>query len=640
MIVMKGVIFMKNIQLFSFFLVCILAMPFGSIAQPFIVIKQTGRPSPWSHLNTDSASNPLIFAVVADRNGGMRKGIFEKAVKKLNFLNPHFVMCVGDLAEGHKEDSTTLEREFDEFDSIISGLRPPFFYLPGNHDQSSELQKKIWNRRYGMAYYHFVYRNILFLCLNTEDPFYGGIGSREQLDYIKATLREHESVSWTFVFMHRPIWGYSSIFDSVGLHKNAHSDHPKNGANGWKELDIMLAARKHTIFAGHEHLYRCDTVNGLCRFVLATTGGGSALRGAEFGEFDHFLLVNISGKEPEYSNILLDGMVDGSPEIFFTRKGGRGRELFSIQNINAIIERKESRMDTVIHISNNMAVPISVQGFVTESSYGTAVAPKSFSLQIPPLCSVGVALSISFPKESRKGQWDSWYYIDCFATYKVDGEKSKTISNKTAVNIYRPYEVVKTSKAAVTGGRLLKWGKLSNTIDIKVSPAGDSRDAVRKEPKAEFDFRYDNSYLYFCAIVRDEKIVGGIDSVPVYKQDGIQFYIDPRPGIERVLKGDYRSQKIDILVSPGEVDGAFHTQKPLPDGVICAVTRIKKGYSVEIAIPHEKLNAYQNGSWEDFGFNLMVNDIGAIGEEKIVYALRSIEGVWENSRKFATFRKM
>src|SRR5262245_46401280 len=60
--------------------------------------------NPWTHLRFPDA-HTFHFAVVADRTGGPRAGVFEKAVEQLNRLRPAFVLSVGDLIQGYEEDS-------------------------------------------------------------------------------------------------------------------------------------------------------------------------------------------------------------------------------------------------------------------------------------------------------------------------------------------------------------------------------------------------------------------------------------------------------------------------------------------------------------------------------------------------------
>ena len=59
----------------------------------------------------DFRSDPdnFQFAIISDLTGGYRQGIFDDAVKKLNLLEPEFVMSVGDLIQGYTENETSLD---------------------------------------------------------------------------------------------------------------------------------------------------------------------------------------------------------------------------------------------------------------------------------------------------------------------------------------------------------------------------------------------------------------------------------------------------------------------------------------------------------------------------------------------------
>src|SRR5688500_4242016 len=162
-----------------------LSAPAGwGLAQPQdLRISADARPNPWTSLKLNNDPKNFQFAIVSDRTGGHRPGVFEDAVTKLNLLQPEFVMSVGDLIEGYTKNVVEIERQWDEFQSFTAKLKMPFFYVPGNHDYSNEVMAAKWKERFGRSYYHFVYRNVLFLCLNSEDP-QRNIGA-EQLAYVK-----------------------------------------------------------------------------------------------------------------------------------------------------------------------------------------------------------------------------------------------------------------------------------------------------------------------------------------------------------------------------------------------------------------------------------------------------------------------
>src|SRR5262245_35417968 len=61
---------------------------------------QTEPVNPWNHLNVNIGPGIFRFAIITDRTGGPRAGVFERAIDQLNWLQPEFVVSVGDLIEG------------------------------------------------------------------------------------------------------------------------------------------------------------------------------------------------------------------------------------------------------------------------------------------------------------------------------------------------------------------------------------------------------------------------------------------------------------------------------------------------------------------------------------------------------------
>ncbi len=102
---------------------------------------------------------------------------------------------------------------------------------------------KVWDERYGQRYYHFIYKNVLFLVLDTEDnppdiqqqifdvraeamrivavqgwgvfeeTGYGQLTERksgrigeQQAAYFRQVIAQNPQVRWTFLLMHKPAW--------------------------------------------------------------------------------------------------------------------------------------------------------------------------------------------------------------------------------------------------------------------------------------------------------------------------------------------------------------------------------------------------------------------------------------------------
>jgi len=258
--------------------------------------------NPWTGLSPNADAEQFQFAIVSDRTGGHRKGVFSKAVRQINLLQPEFVMSVGDLIEGSR-DAAKMNAEWDGFQSYLKQFQMPFFYCPGNHDADSPLKMEVWKARLGRDTYHFVYKNCLFLVLNTnnqESPVAGvppaGLGrgprlGRKQLDGLAATVKANAGVRHTFVFLHHPLWTARDLT-----------------LNGWLEFEELMAGRPHNVYCGHVHTYRKFLRNGTAYYQLATTGGGSALRGVEYGEFDQLAWVTMRPTGPLMANVLLNGL--------------------------------------------------------------------------------------------------------------------------------------------------------------------------------------------------------------------------------------------------------------------------------------------------------------------------------------------
>ncbi|MEM0933181.1 MAG: metallophosphoesterase, partial [Bacteroidota bacterium] len=183
------------------FLFTFLAISFAQV-KPTIYIDIPTEQKPWNHIEWNASPEQFQFAIVTDRTGGRRPGIFATGVEKLNLLQPEFVMSVGDLIDGYIRDTIQLNAEWKEFQGFIENLKVPFFYVPGNHDITNEVMERKWKELFGVSYYHFVYKDVLFLCLNSEDNLRGaGRGTIDdaQYEYIRKTLEENTDVKWTLV---------------------------------------------------------------------------------------------------------------------------------------------------------------------------------------------------------------------------------------------------------------------------------------------------------------------------------------------------------------------------------------------------------------------------------------------------------
>ena len=237
-------------------------------------------------------SDKLQFAIISDLWGGYRYGVFEEAVAELEQLQPQFVLSVGDLIDGATYDSELLDKEWTEFDNLVSTLSMPFFYVPGNHDIANAWMETKWKTRLGRPYYYFIHKNALFLCLDTQDGGSSSI-SEGQIEYFIKVIKDNPDVSWTFIFMHRPVW-----LGDIGEEE------------GFRKIEEALSGKNYTVFSGHLHTLSNRIKNGNKYIILGSTGGGSDLRGEEFGELDHISWVTLnSSGTPLILNLKLNCIV-------------------------------------------------------------------------------------------------------------------------------------------------------------------------------------------------------------------------------------------------------------------------------------------------------------------------------------------
>jgi 5-hydroxyisourate hydrolase-like protein (transthyretin family) len=279
------------------------------------IVKADEKKNPWTSLKANASPEQFQFVVVSDRTGGHRSGVFSRAVQQVNLLQPEFVMSVGDLIEG-AITADANRKQWEEFDGYVKQFQMPFFYCPGNHDAQSLIKADVWTERLGRRYYHFKYKECLFVVLNSQDyeaddpkdppKLTRGLRvGKQQRAYLDAALKENPEASWTFLFIHHPIWAGKDITET-----------------GWLEVEQLLAGRKYTVFCGHVHRYQKFIRNGMNYYQLATTGGGSALRGPEYGEFDQVAKITMTKDGPVMANLLLNGILKDDLQPFPSEETG------------------------------------------------------------------------------------------------------------------------------------------------------------------------------------------------------------------------------------------------------------------------------------------------------------------------------
>jgi len=228
------------------------------------------------------------------------------------------VLSVGDFIHGYGEgmvpltDEALVHEKRRKVDDMLKTLAMPFFRVAGNHDFNNDVSARIWKELYGPDYYSFVYKDVLFMCLNSQDAQskYGNGMGADQIAWAKSTLAENSNARWVCLFFHKPLW----LEDEKRLER-AKTEDGATRLTGFNEIEKLLEGRNYTVFAGHHHRYGKWVKNGNKYFRLATTGGQSALGGPAAGQFDHIMWVTVTDKGPIVCNIQLRGILDEDAKV-------------------------------------------------------------------------------------------------------------------------------------------------------------------------------------------------------------------------------------------------------------------------------------------------------------------------------------
>lgn len=404
-----------------------------------LALPAVAAPSPVTAKPVNNAPGTFRFAILPDRTGGNRPGIFETAIDKLNLLQPEFVLSVGDLIDGYTLDPKVIAAQWAEFDAQVNRLEMPFHYVPGNHDISNPLMLDVWKQRHGPPWSSFVYQDVLFLILHTEDRPLGGIGA-EQIAWLKQTLAAHPDVRWTLVFCHQPLWRDAD-------------------QRGFEHVRAALKGRKFTTFASHYHYYLKSSIDGMDAYVLATVGGVSPLRGADFGEFDHLTWVTMKPDGPHVAHFTLDGIL---PDDLVTEA--------TQPRVRALRDGNWLRLGTVVHdtptfehlslplaIRNPTDRPLHVRGSLTVGA-GLAVSPAQIDRQVAPQQTLTLPLelvALGAPARIHAIN-EAGLSVTLDGTYDVNG-KLLTLPATALVKLDWKHTVPPAAVPVVVDGDLAEW---------------------------------------------------------------------------------------------------------------------------------------------------------------------------------------
>ena len=568
------------------FLCCLTLLITAAAAQdkPTIYIDIPTEQKPWNHIEWNESPEQFQFAIVTDRTGGLRRGVFPTGIKKLNLLQPEFVMSVGDLIEGYTRDTMRLNAEWKEFMSFIEPLEAPFFYVPGNHDITNEVMEEKWMELFGVSYYHFVYKDVLFLCLNSEDNLRGsgrGTLDDEQYEFVKKTLEENADVKWTLVFLHQPLW-------------------VQQDTKRWKDVETLLSDRNHNVFAGHYHRYWKSARNNGKYIALATTGGGSRLRGRAYGEFDHVVWVTMTEEGPILANLFLDGIWDENVVTEDIVDLVRNRPFpvkispIYLEEPNAeemVAEVKatndsDSRMRVSLkgHAHDKMLYQMEQTSFTVEPNSVT-----TFNLHMKNVDRTALSKLAAFT-------------VTADITYEFEQQPNVSFTSDLS---YKPFvkNTIKKASRVKLDGNLKEW-KDASWISVDNWDGAPFDYDGAEDCSLKFATSYDKNNFYVALDLKDNDFLIN-ENGSHFNQDAIMLGLDARPEHQSAFsKGSGRGREWIAYLRTFRSNNPVYGGSRLPTEVTSEVQMTKTGATIEMAFPLEYIEKMSGGDWSSLRFGI------------------------------------
>lgn len=581
-----------------------------------IVLPQIEGPKPWSNKPIFNDPDRFQIAIMTDHTGGHRPGVWMDAVRKLNQLRPEFVMSVGDLIEGYSQDRRKVEEQWREFTSFIDQMEMRFFFVAGNHDITNPLMRQIWREHFGPEWYSFDYKGVHFLCLSSEDP--QDHFSDKQVEWIAKDLEASADARWTLVFFHKPLW----------LRAERDLARGEPDSTNWKKIEKLLADRPHTVFAGHVHHYVQYQRSGTQYYSLATTGGGSQLRGNDYGEFDHVMWLTMEKDGPHLVNLRLDGIL---PADVVTEESKHRFNNFLRQTsievapilLDVVAEEGFTEGEIVIRLRNEFDEPIELAGTIEGLPLrGVSVDPLELKLAVGPGESIEQKVQVRF---NELIDFPSLARTSLVATVRTTGDNPIKAERTAPVLIDRRFSIPTLAEMPTIDGTIENWPERSLQLPAEPLLLGNAQSWNGPgDATAEFTGARVGEHMYVAVKVTDDQLLAGVD--------GVELLVDPRPVIRRKLTPNYTSDGLSIkatLAAEGEpptIDASWIRSRNPYQGVEAAVTRTDQGYNVEFSIPLRYVRQLQGSDWHSVQMTLVLHDADQEGEEPV-------QVLWRGTRR-------
>ena len=260
----------------------------------------------YSFAQKENKCKPWFFVQITDPQFGMftnNKGfeketfLYEKAVRKINNLNPDFVVITGDFV--HDPSSTLQINEFKRITSEINSQIPVYF-SPGNHD-IGQIPNKQSLRKYKLDYgsdkFSFKHKGSSFIGFNTsylkanqQKP------ESKQFKWLSKQLKKGMKNKHVILFCHYPF--YNKSINEAEAYSNLGINYRE------KYLSFFEAHNVDAVFNGHYHNNAIVSYKGIQ--LITTSAIGKPLSDAPSG----MRIVKIYSDRIEHDYFGLDELPD------------------------------------------------------------------------------------------------------------------------------------------------------------------------------------------------------------------------------------------------------------------------------------------------------------------------------------------
>jgi 3',5'-cyclic AMP phosphodiesterase CpdA len=183
-----------------------------------------------------------------ENNEGFEKEtvLYEKAVEKINILNPDFIIITGDFV--HNSNSIA---QIEEFKRITSKINPkiPVYYTPGNHDlgqNPTEESIRTYIKNYGRDKFSFRHKGSSFIGFNSSlIKARLAVPEQEQYNWLEKRLKKRQGAQHIILFCHYPF--FNKTVDEPTAYSNIDLEYRK------KYLELFNTNKVDAVFSGHYH---------------------------------------------------------------------------------------------------------------------------------------------------------------------------------------------------------------------------------------------------------------------------------------------------------------------------------------------------------------------------------------------------